>query len=87
MATKRLINTPDDVAVVLAFLDEHRIPASWSGLCVWIECEADEQLTGILNRLGFEYSKKREAWYLRGADGIPAPKSINETLRHERSAA
>lgn len=89
MKAKRLVNTPDDVRTVLTFMDSRNIAASWSGLCVWIEQAADLELTGILNRLGFEWSAKRGKWYLRAADDVKCPKMRNECAQHlaEKEAA
>jgi len=80
MKTARLLSSPEAVVKMMATLDELQLPAWWSGLCIWINTgkgthspELGDKETAALLRMGYEWSAKKGAWYLRADEGIELP--------------
>lgn len=67
------LNSIEDVRTILGFCAAKNIPASWSGVCVWIE--KGTQFTASqersLEKTGARFAKKRGQWFWRACDGLP----------------
>ena len=72
------LNSAQDVQAVMMMLESMGIGCAWSGVCVWIDKNANlsKSKQRELEEIGARWAKKRGQWFFRACDGLPKQISI-----------